>query len=569
MIEERSFEQEAPTSTSSQESNRMSRRQVLRSMATTGLAVGGFSVAGGALLSACGDTKQGTTVQAVTLTLGDWPVAPIPSQLKKGETDPFKRAVAEMVGEWNKKHPNVTLKYSSVDVSDAQKLTAAISGRREPAIHADFGGQAQDRSAAAQKLMAETTDLLTKFNVDSLLADYAKPYWKDWNWGGHYYGLPGDVVLPGNGIMLRRDILKEAGIKEPDINYTWDDFRSILKQLKTYNKGKPAMAAVPYQSGYLFGSNLLEDIAKVPSPATGYHYRLDYSPWKDEWKSVTQFWRDINFTDQTVLMSPSTYAWEGACMGPFCAGQFYMTPAFGLFYTTGGWAPVTVGDMPAKFNKPIDELVTFLPYPKGQNGAWSSVNNASFGIACLSTHLKGEALNAAADLYLYMFYGEGYTKGRKLRYDYSDPKKPQLIYDYAAPGNKFQDNPETPNITVRDAWGKSYVDTVMQIINTPKAPDSGSFFSVDKSAGPTDAPHQNFLGKLSTTKDPIDPIIDQYQNTYNSEAKTLSSDLSSATFKTQAQAYYSAANSFWQSASPKFFSGDWSKYYQEVQQALG
>ncbi|GCE22175.1 ABC transporter substrate-binding protein [Dictyobacter kobayashii] len=553
----------------------LTRRQMLRNLAA-GAVVGGLALTGGGILTACGGNTESTSTSPVTLTTGDWPFKPIPATAKKGDTDPYNKATVATLQTWLSKNKNVTLKYTAIDISTSQKLIAAVAARTAPDWYAGLGPgstAAQNHFAGTLGLAAETTDILKKYNVDSLLADYAKPIWNaKWNLDGKFYGLPGDLVSAGAGLFYRRDLAKQKGIAEPKMGWTWDDFRTFAKAMAT--PGKPAMGAPKYMIGYLTNSNMLDTashggiLGSVPVPNGNWHQQVNLSPWLQSWKDRVALYRTMIFDDKLIRQNATAYTWEGDAVAQMANGSFPMAPGFSSLLSIGGYAPVTIPDMPKKYNKPLDELIGYVPYPYGSNGAFNSSICPDYGAVLLNPHLKNGALDKAADLWLYMFFGDGYVDSRAMRYDLT--KDPHVVYDYITPGNRFQKNPKVPaNVTVENVFGAKIVADYMALINIPLVPSDGLYIPADKQAPPSDDSHDDMLQQLSSTQQDVEPILKKFQDIYNQQARSLSSSISPAEFKDGATKYYATLNSFWQKHAPTFYSGDWSTFYNsEVLPAL-
>ncbi|GCE29694.1 hypothetical protein KDA_51780 [Dictyobacter alpinus] len=576
MSEETILEQRVPSAALSSPAPTLTRRQMLRNMAATGATIGGLALTGGSILTACGGTTESTSTSPVTLLTGDWPFKPIPSMAKKGETDPVNKAEVAVLQNWLNKNKNVTLKYTAIDLSTSQKLIAAVAARTAPDWYGGLGTgstPSQNHFAGTLGLAADTTKILQKYKVDTLLADYAKPLWQaQSNVDGKYYGLPSDVVSAGSGLFYRRDLAKQKGLADPKLGWSWEDFRTFAKAMAS--PGKPAMGAPKYMLGYLTNSNLLDTtehggvLGNIPVPSAGWHQQVKLDPWVNAWKDRVSLYRTMVFDDKLIRQNATAYTWEGDAVAQMANGSFPMAPGFSLLLAISGYAPVTIPDMPKKYGKPLDELIGYVPYPNGSNGAFSSSTSPSYGQVMLNPHLKNDALDKASDLWFYMFFGDGYIDSRAMRYDLT--KDPHSAYDYIAPGNRYQKNPKVPaDVTVEKVFGAKIVADYMALINIPLIPSDSLFYKPDKQVAPSADSHDDMLQQLSSTRQDIEPILKKFQDTYNQQARSLSSSLSAAEFKDGSNKYYTALNSFFQKNMPNFYSGDWGAFYNnEVLPAL-
>jgi hypothetical protein len=329
------------------------------------------------------------------------------------------------------------------------------------------------------------------------------------------------------------------------------------------------MGAPSWMFGWMFNSNMLDRhpdgvLGSIPAPKSAWHWQINMNPWLDEWKSLTDIYRKAALDDNLIEQNATLYPWEGPAMGKFAAGQYPFSPGYAFQGTISGYAPVTPVDMPAKFNKTFDELVGFLPYPHGGNGGFNRNILASMsGQSIIPHYVKGDLLDAAVDLYVYRYYGKGYTQKYALKYN--ETKVAADAYKFIAPANKFQKNPDLPaDVTVEKAYGTQWVKSYMAAINfQPPVPTMESYFAIDKQTGPTPDAHNDLISKLSQTKDDVAGIVNNFQNTYNQQASTLQSDLSPDEFTAGAKKYLADLDKYFKSYAPEFYAGDWSTYYKK------
>lgn len=587
MPKEQSFEQidQGTKFPDSPISSGITRRQMLRKLATTSAVLGGLSLAGGGVLTACGGTAQSDT-SPVTLLLGKWPFNVLPGTIKQDE---YKKtdiqsitdvALVETLQDWLKLNKNVTLKSTQVidDATTSQKVIAAIAARTAPALYGTFGDPNKDDSAINHFAVelgyaADPTDLLQQFKADSLLADYALPLWHATKNGeGHYFGLPSDNVSAGNGLFYRRDLAKQKGLAEPQLDWTWDDFRTFAKAMRT--PGKPALGVPPYMIGYLLNSNMLDPLSasgllgSVPAPNSNWHEQVKLDPWFNEWVDRAGFYRAMVFEDKLFEQNPTAYSWEGPASAKMADGTYPLAPGLFDLLSFGGYAPLTINEMGTHYGKPLDEMVAYITYPHGSNGAYNPSITPSMSATLVNPHLKGRALTMTASLWFYMFFGDGYVDSRYRRYQKT--KNAADLYDYIAPSNKFRQNPKAPaSATVESVYGK-LADDYMAILKTAPIPTISQYIKPDRQAAPAGDAHGDMLQKLSMTQDDVVTILKNFQNTYNQETSSLTSSISSSDYAAGAKKFYKDMGAFWQKTAPTFYQSDWSTFYnQEIVPILG
>lgn len=554
----------------------ISRRNFIKTLSATGAA----AVAGGAILAACGGGSTTTTTSApVTLTLGTWPFTYLPSNFDAKKGSALDNGVVSALKDWVKANPNVTLKQTQIDVSSSDKLIAAISAKTAPCFY--FGlNTTQERLASTLGYGADTTQLVNTYKVNTLLADYAKPFWDlRGNANGTYCYLPLDAVGAGAGVYFRLDQIKAKGLQEPTINWNWNDFYTLAKGLQT--PGKYVMGAPSWMLGWAFNSNMLDInaltaggggglLGSIPAPNQSWHWRVKWDPWLNEWKDIVSRYRKARFDEKLILQDSQAYPWEGPAMAQFAGGSFPMSPGYGFQMSLGlDNTGVSIRGMAKTFGKPLEELVGFLPYPYGTNGGINNGNSPHFDVLLLNPHLNSTGLDKATSLWLYMYYGDGYIDARAHAWEAT--KDITNVYDFIAPGNRFQKNPKVPdNVTVQALYGNRLVSDYMNAIQQAPFPDSGLYYPIDTTQPPVSAPHDDMLSKLSSNGPDIVSTLMAYQNVANQEMAKLTSDLDTQTFTNSSKQYFKAIDSWFQKNAPTFYSSDWHTYYNnEVLSALG
>lgn len=552
----------------------MTRRKMLRTMA----AAGATTMAGGAILAACGDTQTKTPTQNVTIVLGDWPFAKLPNTASaKDLTDISVKSDVDMLKAFQKDNPTISYKYIGTKIDTVQKLSAAILADTAPTVYGATGNLAVQRAASSQGLAADISAAYVSHNVDGLLADYALPVWKNkYSVNGKYYGLPGDLLAAGAGIFYRRDQWLKMGNPEPKNDWTWDDFHNMAKAFA--KPGKPTFQAPSYEAGYLINSNLLDPgdgsaidsglLGSLPVPGdNNWHWKVDITEnWLSEWQDRVGFWRNLVYNEKIVEQGGTTY-WEGSAIAGFVAEQYMMAPAFSFFYGFQGYGPGSIPDLAKKHNLTPSEVAGYLPYPRGSNGAYNTSINADINQVWINPNANATLQDKTIALWLYAWYGQGYVNKYAERYNASKDAKD--AYSYPLPPNRFLHNPSLPaDVTTEAAWGKPFIDVYTWIVKQPVIPSKGLFFPVDTQQGPNKAIHDDLMTQLTTTQTPVADIVKNFETQYNHLASGQGSDLDAATFKTSETNYLNALNTFFQNNLPTFYNGDWQKYYTAAQNAL-
>jgi hypothetical protein len=537
----------------------MTRRQVLRTMAATGVAA-----VGGAVLTACGSSAPGD----VKVVLGTWPIL-FPGNLKPNDS-PRNVAEAAQVKAWNAQHPNVKLSYTSIAIDTPDKLTAAIAGHKAPY---EFGADATNQFGYIGKhLLKETTSVYTGQHFDTLMADYAKPLFEaTFDLGKHYYALPADLVNAGWVFMVRRDILTKNTILEPDgRNWSWADARNLASQLSKVKNG--VVQGLPnWFLGAVINSNNLDPawngvgyaaLGSVPNLAAGdkkFHWSVDVTNWTDEWSAIVDQYRQLTTTDKSTTQSADYNVYS--LMVQFASEQFWMVPTIALFtgFVAGQDTPFA---KTIKNGQAFDANIAVLPFPNGSNGAWNTLAEPSISAAAYPYFISDDSFNAIVDLHKYMWFGDGYINTRYNAYKASGD--PSVAYDNIFPNNRYQNNPKLPDLPVTAVYGPRLVQSYSDIITKGTRPVIANFYPQTETApAPASPAHDDLLSKLSTSNADVAGALKTFQDTVNSQISNLTSDLTNAQFKQGVVAFFNATDAFWKQHAPQFYAGDWNKYYQQ------
>lgn len=203
------------------------RRQLLKTMSTAT-----FLALGGGVLSACSRSGGASGADVVLTVAGGVAGFDAMPTAKEQKANPSTKAYADALSAWLKDNPGVRTKQVSLNVWDQQALSTAITGGTAPAAFpADVvsaWNQAQLAAASKQGLFADVTDQLKAHKVEENLTDYAKPIFMRKKVGDRFFVAP-RVYNVGTGIHYRLDLIRQAGLKEPTPDWTWDDVRELAR----------------------------------------------------------------------------------------------------------------------------------------------------------------------------------------------------------------------------------------------------------------------------------------------------------------------------------------------------
>ncbi|MCX5561582.1 ABC transporter substrate-binding protein [Streptomyces sp. NBC_00038] len=132
----------------------------------------------------------------------------------------------ELVEEWNAAHPDVKVEYvqGSWDSVHDQLLTSFEGGEAPDIIH-DASDDLADFAYGGY--LADLSELLT----ERLKSDIPQRSWETATFGDGIYGVP--FLQEPRVLIANAEWLKESGVRipTPENPWTWEEFRSIAKEL--------------------------------------------------------------------------------------------------------------------------------------------------------------------------------------------------------------------------------------------------------------------------------------------------------------------------------------------------
>jgi len=248
-------------------------------------------LAGGAALAAavsCG-TQSGSTSESAK-NLAAQP-AKLLWQVKSSTT--YRELATWAAGEFKKTHPNVTIDLMG-DEGNVEKTTATmIAGEGPDVIHA-WGNLLWQFAARGQ--MYNHNDLLRDFKKADL-DDFVQWQWNNFVIPGtnFRYGLP--MYINMVVLYYNRTLFQKRSQKEPAVDWTHDDYQSMLKQM-TFQDGDRKVwgGNIPAASYDRFQGHVLMYGGHVVDPKNLAKSTLD----SKEAQQALEWLRGRQFQDQTL-----------------------------------------------------------------------------------------------------------------------------------------------------------------------------------------------------------------------------------------------------------------------------
>lgn len=542
----------------------VTRRQLLRTMAA-----GSVALVGGAALAAC-SSGSNTSAVKVTFYSSAWPGDSMPTaaQIK---SSPVTKAYADSLTKWQKQNPGVTIKHSATNIWDTKILTTAVSAGTAPTWYmGNVLGSFLDpavRAALTRGLAADLTDLIAKNNLEAQLTSNYLPVFRNTQVGGKYYGTPAGYGI-GHGIYFRRDLLQQYGLQEPQPGWTWEDFRTLAKQM---TRGKMHGAQMQnyifsealYSNGLVSSAISMGSLGLTPSSSSTYPWRFDLNSIANRYEAVVNSWRAMVYTDKSILINKN-YG-DSDVAAAFIRGDIALASSDVSFLTSSPSATNTTSAqaLTNRLSKPIDDVLGFVPNPGGPHGSFGATQ-AGGAIGSIDPKLQRNpgALATAYDFLTYMIIGQGAVD--QIYEQYQDTKDLKLVYNSASPMTK---NMTTfPNIsgTAADAWGPKTFKAFQTIASIPLIPSYTSYFPAEQNTLPTEDAVNDALNGLSFTQNPIAPILAKLQTLQNQQYSSLNSSVAKADFLKSAQTFYKVLDAFWQKNAPDFYAQDFHPWYEQT-----
>ena len=171
-------------------------------------------------LAGCSGSQGATTLDTK---------ANVQLEMWSGQSDEAAKVLEQLVQEFEKDHPNVTIKLSPGASSTEQllqKLSAGFAGNQYPDISYAFGSWAGQLEASNRTLDISSQVKQPDVKWDEFTAaarTTAQPT------GKKVIGFP--AVVDNIGLLYNKTLFDKAGVQYPTNDWTWDDFRAAAAKL--------------------------------------------------------------------------------------------------------------------------------------------------------------------------------------------------------------------------------------------------------------------------------------------------------------------------------------------------
>lgn len=244
-------------------------------------------------------------------------------------------------------------------------LEAATTGGNMPDV---FWMHSQQVGTYAQydDVLLDLTDKIEKsdkIDLDKYQQDIVELYQNEY---GKQIGVPKDVDTAA--VWYNKDMFDEAGIPYPTADWTWDDFRSIAKQLTKEDGSQYGTAMKPgsdqeswYGTIYANGGYVISDDKKKSG--------FDDPKTLEACKYIEDIINDKSMPEYQVMADNETVALQEA-------GTVAMT-------FQGSWMVSELG-----VNDYLKEHIAIAPLPEGEKGAVSMCNGLAWSASAGGEHTE-------------------------------------------------------------------------------------------------------------------------------------------------------------------------------------
>jgi hypothetical protein len=554
----------------------MTRRDILRALAAGSAVLAGVPIVApyGApqAAAAAPARRMGQAVDVTLITAQDLPYPGIPTADVQA-ADPAMKAYAEAIQPWLDENPGVKLEQITFDVYDQEALLVAISGGTAPSFYPAevlaSWNEALVLAAEKSGLAADVTDQVAQNNLEAKLADYCLELWKTKEIEGRHYALPYGYNC-GDGIHYRIDLIKEAGLEEPTVDWTWEDLRNLAKALTTDELKGIGMHTwgldLPLAAEG-WGFTVLRN--RLPAPETSWNWKWDFTTNAEEWADRIAWFRSMMFEDQSILADIAME--DDQIDAQFIQGTVAMANNNSTYHTTSPSPSVELSMSRAadELGKPIEEVFGYVPHPVGNNG-FTATSWGQLDTMALNPDLDATALDKAASLHIYMM-GPGFVSQKKAAYEETNDLRYVWTGGDITPLYKPSELEGIPG-TPEEAWGEAFMKNVRAVANRPLMPWPHWFIPLQSEAGPAETPMEDarYRWFLDSSEPDIMADLKQLEETMNQQAASFTSEVPDDQFITGAKAFYEAQAKYWEENSPEFYTNVFKPWYDAlVAPALG
>lgn len=538
----------------------LSRREFLKTLGASGAGLT-LAAAGVPALASGASAAPRAQNADIVLTTSGWPLNPIRTE-EEVAGQPDLAAYNRALQTWLDANPNVTFERIEANIWSQEAIIPLIAGGTAPTfVFAEtIGGfsTAGTRAAFVQGLIADTTEVLEKLGLREKLTDGARAAWEPLvNVGGRYYNYP--IDSGHQGYFYRRDLLEEAGLEEPPIDWTWDDLFTMARGLTSPENNRFGFGAPSWAIGDMLNSEGFELLSRVPTPDTPWNWSRDLTS-DPEWLAIVDKFRELVYVDEAALVDNSLGG-NADYANLLINGTIGITAQNVLAGFGGGSYNDGIASIARTLDRPFEEVIGFRGKPNGANSFFR--NTTYVGGVAFNPDISAAELEAGAGVVDYMFLGEGWDIQKAGAYEIS--QNLQVVFNYPIPIDGKYEYAGVPG-TFADAYGQRTQDELQAIISLPIAPNEGTYFPPEANVGPSSTAIDDGWSTLTFDASDVNVlnVLQQAQDTWNQQAQGFTSSVSDEDFKAAAQTYFTDVDAFWAANAPEFHENVFKPWYEST-----
>jgi ABC-type glycerol-3-phosphate transport system substrate-binding protein len=538
----------------------LSRREFLKSM---GASTAGVALAASGLPALATGASAAPRAQAaeVVLTTSGWPLVPLWTEEEVANA-PDLQGYNNALQAWLDENPNVRFERIEANIWSQDAIIPLIAGGTAPTfVFAEtIGGfsTAGTRAAFVQGLVADVTPAIEEYGLREKLTPGALAAWEPLtNVNGRYYNYP--IDSGHQGFFYRRDLLAEAGIEDPPIDWTWDDLFNMARALTSAADGRTGFGAPAWTIGDMLASEGFDLLSRVPTPDTPWNWSRDLTS-NPEWFDIARKFRSLVYEDGAALVDTAMGGNEDYAQ-LFINGTIAITAQNVLAGFGGGSVREGIASVARQLDRPYEEVIGFRGKPKGANGY---VRNTTYvGGVAFNPDVTSAELSAGVGVVDYMFLGPGWDIQKAGQYESTGDL--QAVFNYPLPIDGKYEYAGVPG-TFEDAYGQRTRDELTEIIAVPIPPAEALYFPAEENVGPSSTAIDDGWSTLTYDSGDVDAetVMREAENIWNQQAAGFSSSTPDDVFKASAQAYFADVDAFWAETAPDFHENVFRAWYENT-----
>jgi ABC-type glycerol-3-phosphate transport system substrate-binding protein len=537
----------------------LSRREFLKSV---GAGSAGLALAASGLPALAGSAAAPRAQSAeIVLTTSGWPLVPLWTEEEVANA-PDLQGYNNALSAWLDQNPNVRFERIEANIWSQDAIVPLIAGGTAPTfVFAEaIGGwsTAGTRAAFVQGLVADVTPAIEELGLREKLTPGALAAWEPLtNVGGRYYNYP--IDSGHQGFFYRRDLLNEAGLEDPPIDWTWDDLFEMARALTSPADGRRGFGAPSWAIGDMLASEGFDLLSRVPSPDTAWNWTRDLTS-NPEWFEIARKFRSLAYDDEAALVDTALGGNQDFAQ-LFVNGTIAITAQNVLAGFGGGSVREGIASVAKQLGRPFEEVIGFRGKPKGANTF--TRNTTYVGGVAFNPDVTPAELSAGANVVDYMFLGEGWDIQKAGQYENTGDL--QAVFNYPLPIDGKYEYQGVPG-TFEDAYGQRTRDELTAIIAVPIPPAEALYFPPEENVGPSSTALDDAWSTLTFDGGDVDveAVMRQAQDIWNQQAASFSSSIPDDVFIASAQEYFAAHDAFWAEAAPEFHANVFRAWYENT-----